>query len=137
MQTEEALTIVESLRDLFAEFEFKVPAHALGRDSEGVALLAEKPIQDVVEALWLPMVYNANRRSLNAEYREVEERGTLFSCIYLRIPHPILDGLSIFGDSLDLWHKACENMLWTRTPHFGGAAGISDHSGISLRKPKR
>lgn len=124
MDTEKALDMVEALRDLCTEFEFKVPAHAVGRDDAGIAMLSERPPQDVVEALWLPMVHNANRRGLNAEYRAVEERDTLFACVYIRLPSSLLNAVRIFGDGLNFWHMACENMLWTHDPTFAGASGL-------------
>jgi len=128
MDIEKALGVVEAFRDLCSEFEFKIPAHAVGRDDAGVAMLAERPPGDVVEALWLPMVFNANRRGLNAEYTETEDKGVRFSTVYVRLPPPILDGVSVFGDGLHLWHMACENMLWTHDPTFAGATGVTVRS---------
>jgi hypothetical protein len=125
MDTEKALDMVEALRDLCREFEFKVPAHAVGRDDAGIAMLAERPPREVVEALWLPMVDNANHRGLNVEYREVEEKDVVFACLYIRLPAQVREGVTIFGDSLNFWYMACENMLWTHMPNMGGASGIA------------
>lgn len=124
-QEEEALDLVEVVRDLCKEFEFKFPAHSVGRDPAGIAMIAERPPRETVKALWLPMVFRANHRGLNAEYLETEQNGVQFSAIYVRLPPPILGGISVFGDGLSFWHMACENMLWTHDPSSIGASGIA------------
>jgi len=131
---EKALLQVELVRDLCAEFEFKFPAHAVGRDENGISMLSERPPRETVEALWLPMVHNTNRKGGDAEYFEAEQDGTHFSAIYIRLLPQVLDGISVFGDSLSLWHMACENMLWTHCANFNGAAGVTSNVGVAFGK---